>query len=73
MKKTAIFLCALLLFLLIPISSYSMDYSEEEYNETLSSYDLSSFEKELEADTHRSSVVVAYYGFLCACCEVDVL
>lgn len=53
MKKTAIFLCALLLFLLIPISSYSMDYSEEEYDETLSSYDLSSFEKELDADTYK--------------------
>lgn len=53
MKKTAIFLCALLLLLLIPISSYSMDYSEEEYNETLSSYDLSSFEKELDADTYK--------------------
>lgn len=53
MKKTAIFLCALLLFLLIPLSSYSMDYSEEEYNETLSSYDLSSFEKELDADTYK--------------------
>lgn len=53
MKKTAIFLCALLLFLLIPISSYSMDYSKEEYNETLSSYDLSSFEKELDADTYK--------------------
>lgn len=53
MKKTAVFLCALLLFLLIPISSYSMDYSEEEYNETLSSYDLSSFEKELDADTYK--------------------
>lgn len=53
MKKTAIFLCALLLFLLIPVSSYSMDYSEEEYNKTLSSYDLSSFEKELDADTYK--------------------
>lgn len=53
MKKTVIFLCALLLFLLIPVSSYSMDYSEEEYNETLSSYDLSSFEKELDADTYK--------------------
>lgn len=53
MKKTVIFLCALLLFLLIPISSYSMDYSEEEYNKTLSSYDLSSFEKELDADTYK--------------------
>lgn len=53
MKKTVIFLCALLLFLLIPVSSYSMDYSEEEYNKTLSSYDLSSFEKELDADTHK--------------------
>lgn len=53
MKKTAIFLCALLLFLLIPVSSYSMDYSEEEYNETLSSYDLSSFEEELDADTYK--------------------
>ncbi|MFQ9064344.1 MAG: stage III sporulation protein AE [Eubacterium sp.] len=53
MKKTAIFLCALLLFLLIPVSSYSMDYSKEEYNETLSSYDLSSFEKELDADTYK--------------------
>lgn len=53
MKKTAVFLCALLLFLLIPISSYSMDYSEEEYNKTLSSYDLSSFEKELDADTYK--------------------
>ena len=53
MKKTAIFLCALLLFLLIPISSYSMDYSEEKYNKTLSSYDLSSFEKELDADTYK--------------------
>lgn len=53
MKKTAIFLCALLLFLLIPVSSYSMDYSKEEYNKTLSSYDLSSFEKELDADTYK--------------------
>ncbi|WP_298654356.1 hypothetical protein [uncultured Eubacterium sp.] len=53
MKKTAIFLCALLLFLLIPVSSYSMDYSEEEYNKTLSSYDLSSFEEELDADTYK--------------------
>ena len=53
MKKTVIFLSALLLFLLIPVSSYSMDYSEEEYNETLSSYDLSSFEKELDADTYK--------------------
>ena len=53
MKKTVIFLCALFLFLLIPISSYSMDYSEEEYNKTLSSYDLSSFEKELDADTYK--------------------
>lgn len=53
MKKTAIFLCALLLFLLIPVSSYSMDYSEEEYNKTLSSYDLSSFENELDADTYK--------------------
>lgn len=53
MKKTAIFLCALLLFLLIPVSSYSMDYNEEEYNKTLSSYDLSSFEKELDADTYK--------------------
>lgn len=53
MKKTAIFLCALLLFLLIPVSSYSMDYSEEEYNKTLSSYDLSSFEKELDTDTYK--------------------
>ncbi|WP_308617643.1 hypothetical protein [uncultured Eubacterium sp.] len=53
MKKTAVFLCALLLFLLIPVSSYSMDYSEEEYNKTLSSYDLSSFEKELDADTYK--------------------
>mgnify|MGYP002772519717 FL=1 len=53
MKKTVIFLCALLLFLLIPVSSYSMDYSEEEYNETLSSYDLSSFEEELDADTYK--------------------
>lgn len=53
MKKTVIFLCSLLLFLLIPVSSYSMDYSEEEYNETLSSYDLSSFEKELDADTYK--------------------
>lgn len=53
MKKTVIFLCALLLFLLIPVSSYSMDYSEEEYNKTLSSYDLSSFEKELDADTYK--------------------
>lgn len=53
MKKTAVFLCALLLLLLIPVSSYSMDYSEEEYNKTLSSYDLSSFEKELDADTYK--------------------
>lgn len=53
MKKTVIFLCALLLFLLIPVSSYSMDYSEEKYNKTLSSYDLSSFEKELDADTYK--------------------
>lgn len=53
MKKTAVFLCALLLFLFIPVSSYSMDYSEEEYNKTLSSYDLSSFEKELDADTYK--------------------
>ena len=53
MKKTAVFLCALLLFLLIPVSSYSMDYSEEEYNKTLSSYDLSSFEEELDADTYK--------------------
>ena len=53
MKKAVIFLCALLLFLLIPVSSYSMDYSEEEYNKTLSSYDLSSFEKELDADTYK--------------------
>ena len=53
MKKTVIFLCALLLFLLIPVSSYSMDYSEEEYNKTLSSYDLSSFEKKLVADTYK--------------------
>lgn len=53
MKKSVIFLCALLLFLLIPVSSYSMDYSEEEYNKTLSSYDLSSFEKELDADTYK--------------------
>lgn len=53
MKKTVIFLCALLLFLLIPVSSYSMDYSGEEYNKTLSSYDLSSFEKELDADTYK--------------------
>ena len=53
MKKTVIFLCSLLLFLLIPVSSYSMDYSEEEYNETLSSYDLSSFEKVLDADTYK--------------------
>lgn len=53
MKKTVIFLCALLLFLLIPVSSYSMDYSDEEYNKTLSSYDLSSFEKELDADTYK--------------------
>lgn len=53
MKKTAVFLCALLLFLLIPVSSYSMDYSEEEYNETLSSYDLSSFEEKLDADTYK--------------------
>lgn len=53
MKKTVIFLCALLLFLLIPVSSYSMDYSKEEYNKTLSSYDLSSFEKELDADTYK--------------------
>lgn len=53
MKKTVIFLCALLLFLLIPVSSYSMDYSEEEYNKTLSYYDLSSFEKELDADTYK--------------------
>lgn len=53
MKKTVIFLCALLLFLLIPVSSYSMDYSEEEYNKTLSSYDLSSFENELDADTYK--------------------
>lgn len=53
MKKTAVFLCALLLFLLIPVLSYSMDYSEEEYNKTLSSYDLSSFEKELDADTYK--------------------
>lgn len=53
MKKTVIFLCALLLFLLIPVSSYSMDYSEEEYNKTLSSYDLSSFEKKLDADTYK--------------------
>lgn len=53
MKKTVIFLCSLLLFLLIPVSSYSMDYSEEEYNETLSSYDLSSFEKKLDADTYK--------------------
>lgn len=53
MKKTVIFLCALLLFLLIPVSSYSMDYSKEEYNKTLSSYDLSSFEKELDNDTYK--------------------
>lgn len=53
MKKTAIFLCALLLLLLIPVSSYSMDYSEEEYNKTLSSYDLSSFEEKLDADTYK--------------------
>lgn len=53
MKKTIIFLCALLLFLLIPVSSYSMDYSEEEYNKTLSSYDLSSFEKKLDDDTYK--------------------
>ena len=53
MKKTVIFLCALLLFLLIPVSSYSMDYSEEEYNKTLSSYDLSSFEKRLDDDTYK--------------------
>ena len=53
MKKTVIFLCALLLFLLIPVSSYSMDYSEEEYNKTLSSYDLSSFEEKLDADTYK--------------------
>lgn len=53
MKKAVIFLCALLLFLLIPVSSYSMDYSEEEYNKTLSSYDLSSFEEELDADTYK--------------------
>ncbi len=53
MKKTVIFLSALLLFLLIPVSSYSMDYSEEEYNKTLSYYDLSSFENELDADTYK--------------------
>ncbi len=53
MKKTFIFLCALILFLLIPVSSYSMEYSDEEYSKTLSSFDLSSFEKELDDDTYR--------------------
>lgn len=53
MKKTFIFLCALILFLLIPVSSYSMEYSDEEYSKTLSSFDLSSFEKEFDDDTYR--------------------
>ncbi len=52
MKKTVIFFCALIIFLFVPISSYSMDYSEDEYAKTLSSFDLSSFEKELDGDTY---------------------
>lgn len=52
MKKILIFFCALIIFLLVPVSSYSMDYSEDEYAKTLSSFDLSSFEKELDGDTY---------------------
>ena len=52
MKKILIFFCALIIFLLVPVSSYSMDYSDDEYAKTLSSFDLSSFEKELDGDTY---------------------
>ncbi len=52
MKKILMFLCALIIFFFVPVSSYSMDYSEDEYVKTLSSFDLSSFEKELDDDTY---------------------
>lgn len=53
MKKILLFLCALALFLLVPVSSYSMEYSKEEYGKTLESFDLSAFEDKLDDDTYK--------------------
>lgn len=53
MKKILLFLCALALFLFVPVSSYSMEYSKEEYGKTLESFDLSAFEDKLDDDTYK--------------------
>ena len=44
------FLIALLIFLLIPICAFAQ---QDEYNELLSSYDLSFFEEQLDDDTYE--------------------
>lgn len=53
MKKTILFLCALLFFLSFSGTAYSEDFSREKYDKTLESYDLSSFEKQLDGDTQK--------------------
>ena len=53
MKKTILFLCALLFFLSFSGTAYSEDFSREKYNSTLEAYDLSSFENELDDDTQK--------------------
>ena len=53
MKKTILFLCALLFFLSFSSTAYSEDFSREKYNSTLEAYDLSSFENELDDDTQK--------------------
>lgn len=53
MKKILLFLCALALFLFVPVSSYSMGYSKEEYGKALDSFDLSAFEDKLDDDTYK--------------------
>lgn len=53
MKKTILFLCTLLFFLSFSGTAYSEDFSREKYDKTLESYDLSSFEKQLDDDTQK--------------------
>ena len=46
------FFIALIVFMILPCTVYGADFSSEEYNDALSSYDLSFFEDKLDGETY---------------------
>lgn len=57
------FLFSLVLFLLIPCTVTAQDFNAREYDETLSEYDFSFFEKTLDSDTYDTLQELGFADF----------